>query len=370
MKTLFFLSVLTFNVFALQLKLTEKASGFRQITDIQRVPGTNKYLVLEKTGKAKIWDSQAGQIQDAFQKEVQSPSEMGLLGAAFHPEFSKNGKLLIHYNPKDGDKRTRIAEIVLDRTTLKEVNPSRERKLLEQVQPFSNHKGGQILFGPDGYLYIGLGDGGSAGDPQGNSQSEKSILGKILRINVNKAEDGREYSIPADNKFAKKANARPEIFAKGLRNPWRFTWDANKNLIVADVGQNAWEEVSIVENGMNYGWNPKEGSHCFAQTPCDNPEFLNPWLEYDRDAGQSITGGVVYTGTKVPELKNKYIFGDFASGKIWAVDLPTPATKHAALKTFEDLGTPFASISCFANTADGEVLVADFSGGKILQISK
>ncbi len=349
------------------VQLQEWATGFKEPTDIQFVPGEpDRVLVLEKPGTIQLVSKKDPKVRSVILKRaVKTASEMGLLGLAFHPDFARNRKIYINYNPEDGAKRTRISECVLD---LKTFQAGQERILLEVAQPYPNHKAGQLVFGPDKMLYIGLGDGGFADDPQNHGQRTDVLLGKMLRIDV-AADRAKPYRIPTDNPFLANKKYAPEIWATGLRNPWRYTFDATGRLIVADVGQNLWEEVTFVTKGSNQGWRVKEASQCFnPRKNCNATGMSDPWLEYGRDDGASITGGFVYAGNTVPALKGKYVFGDFVIGRIWAADLPAAGSESKTSQTFEALGRWPIQISTFGRDANGEMYVADFPRGVIYRI--
>lgn len=354
----------------LRVELKPVASGFFNITDIVTLPDEpDTILILQKDGKL-LWHNlktkKGGVVR---QLEVQTRSELGLLGIALHPNFKKNKKLYLNYNPSGRKKPfTRISEWRFKRGPKKKFNIVSEMILMEFAQPYPNHNGGQLAFGPDGYLYIGTGDGGSAGDPHKHGQNPSTILGKILRINVDKVGNTKAYTVPADNPFVKKQNYLPEIWAVGIRNPWRFSFSPRGQLIVADVGQNAFEEVSIVKKGANLGWNHMEASHCYQpEKNCKMGKRLTlPFIEYPHQVGQSITGGYVYKGSKVPALKNKYIFGDYVSGRLFASNLPT---KKAPKPKLLNLGTFGIMISTFGVGPDGELLIADFARGSIYHMS-
>ncbi len=257
---------------------------------------------------------------------VISNGEMGLLSIAFHPNYQSNGYFFADYIVPQNVSGYPYASVI-SRFHVS-ANPdsavrSSEVVLMRINQPYDNHKGGQLAFGPDGYLYIGLGDGGSAGDPHGNGQSKSTWLAKILRINVDSAAPGLQYSVPATNPFVNLPGAKKEIFAYGLRNPWRFSFDyPTRVLWVADVGQNDWEEVDTVKNGGNYGWNTMEAFHCYnPPSGCDSSGLSMPLLEYGHVNSQcSITGGYVYRGQSIPALSGFYVYGDFCAGRIWAFD--------------------------------------------------
>ena len=226
------------------------------------------------------------------------------------------------------------------------------------AQPYSNHNGGQIRFGPDRFLYIGLGDGGSRGDPSRNGQNLSTLLGSILRIDVSTLNSDGRYSIPADNPFVNDPNARGEIWAYGLRNPWRFSFDiVTGHLWVGDVGQNAYEEIDLIRRGGNYGWNVMEGLHCYARADgtCDQSDLVVPVAEYGRGDGCSVTGGYVYRGSRLPQLSGAYVYGDFCSGKIWAL-------RHDGSQVTEAMQIADTSlrISAFAQAPSGEIFILSF----------
>ncbi|HEX2879466.1 MAG TPA: PQQ-dependent sugar dehydrogenase, partial [Polyangiaceae bacterium] len=309
-----------------RVRLVLVGEGFERITDIQFVPAAlgppSRAVVLQKKGTARFWDAPAAVqvVQPGpplLTVSVKSESEMGLLSLAFDPQFA--GRFYVHYNPAQGARRTRIAEWTLD--VASPLSSAREtRVLLEVSQPFSNHKGGTIAFGPDRMLYIGLGDGGSAGDPKGNGQNPKSLLGKILRIDPTPGAEA-PYTIPAGN--LRPPQFKPEIWAYGLRNPWRFSFAPNGELIAGDVGQNRYEEIDWIRPGDNLGWNVREAGHCFApEQGCRSEGLVDPIFEYRRELGVSVTGGFVYRGRALPDLQGKYIFADFESGRLWALPLP------------------------------------------------
>ncbi len=357
---------------AIAITLEKVTGGFQQPTDIQFPPGhDDKVVILEKGGAAWLValtgaGGQKKQVErrELFRVDVRTPSEMGLLGVAFHPRFADNGRFYLNYNPAGGALRTRVAEWRIDPRVLEGAHE--EKLLLEVEQPYQNHDGGQLQFGPDGFLYIGLGDGGWRADPKEHGQNKGSLLGAMLRIDVDRAEGGRPYGIPKDNPFLAEQGARPEVWAYGLRNPWRYSFDPEGRLIVADVGQDAWEEVSIAERGDNLGWDVVEGRHCFEPPRgCDQSGMKPPIWEYSHDVGQSITGGYVYTGSRVPALRGQYLVADFVRGQLWALALPSDsvsAAKATKLGVFPKLWVTFG------RDPDGEVWLADFGAGDIFRI--
>jgi glucose/arabinose dehydrogenase len=302
---------------------------------------------------------------DIRNKVEDSGNEEGLLGVAFHPQYKTNGYFYVNYTANNPD-RTVISRFKVSTTNPDIADPTSEVVLLTFNQPYSNHNGGQVLFGPDEYLYIGVGDGGSGGDPQGHGQNLKTLLGTILRIDVNKQEGGKKYAIPADNPFTgNKSGYKEEIYAYGLRNPWRLSFDpVTKKLWTGDVGQNAYEEIDIIEKGGNYGWNIMEGKHCFEpRRNCNQQGLKLPVWEYPRSEGVSITGGFVYRGPSLPELKGKYIYADYGSGRIWALDATNPANPVNTTLTESNL-----NISAFGVDARNELYSCAFDG-KIYKIT-
>lgn len=292
---------------------------------------------------------------------VRSGGERGLLSVAFHPRYTKNGLFYVNYTNRSGN--TVVARYRVSANPSRG-DPSTAAVLLTVPQPYSNHNGGQLQFGPDGHLYIGMGDGGSAGDPQGNAQNPNSLLGKMLRIDVNVL----PYAIPKTNPFIGPGPPLDEIWALGLRNPWRFSFDRKTgDLYIADVGQNSWEEVDIQpansRGGENYGWNIMEGAHCFSpRTDCPQAGLTMPVATYATGKNCSITGGYVYRGTRVPALTGIYIFGDYCSGRIWGLRKSDRGWAHTEL-----LDTDL-NITSFGEDEGGELYVAHH-GGAIYRIA-
>lgn len=330
--------------------------------------GSGRLFIVEKEGRILILKD--GMVFKKpfldISKRVRSLEvERGLLSLAFHPDFKKNRHLFVYYTDLKGD-------VVISRFRVSKdediADPESEEILLHIPQPASNHNGGQLQFGPDGYLYIGTGDGGGAGDPWGNAQNRAVLLGKLLRIDVDK---GRPYRIPKDNPFVGIKGVRPEIWAYGLRNPWRFSFDSpTGDLYIADVGQDDWEEVDIQpqssSGGKNYGWDITEGFACFKpHKGCKQDGITFPLLAYSHDLGCSVTGGYVYRGRGIPELTGTYLFGDFCSGKIWGLRKDTSGAWEVA----EFLDTDH-NISSFGVDEDGEVYLLDYSRGTLYRISR
>ncbi|MCD4713415.1 MAG: PQQ-dependent sugar dehydrogenase [Clostridiales bacterium] len=314
----------------------------------------NKVYVVEKTGKIKVFDKDSPPdsvdvFVDLSDRISLNGNEKGLLGLAFHPKYSENGLYFVYYTDQEGSVISRMTEGMPDSETI----------LLTYNQPYSNHNGGHIAFGPDGYLYIASGDGGSSGDPMNNAQDTGSYLGKILRIDVDNTEGELAYAIPEDNPFnnGESENLR-EVYAYGLRNPWRFSFDELRALLItADVGQNKMEEINLIENGGNYGWNIMEGTLDYTQSSVDKSTFIAPIWTYEHPIGKSITGGYTYYGSENPSLYGTYIYGDFISGKIWGLWLDADQTpdNHELLDTE-------LMISSFGIDADSELYLIDYQG--------
>ena len=313
---------------------------------------SNRLFVLEQDGRILIIKENSV-LPEPFldiNEKLSTGGERGLLGLAFHPNFSSNGRIFLNYT-RAKDHATVIAEYHVSS------NPDQAKQnesiLLVIPQPYGNHNGGMIAFGPDGYLYIGMGDGGSGGDPKNYAQNLNELLGKFLRIDVDQS---HPYGIPSDNPFVKK-QGRSEIFAWGLRNPWRFSFDRETGeLWAGDVGQNDWEEIDVIQKGKNYGWRLLEGKHCFnPESGCRTTDsVIDPVIEYDHSSGRcSVTGGYVYRGTKILALQGTYIFGDFCTGTIWGYQKGTTQT----------LLTTDQQISSFGEDQDGELYVVGFGGG-------
>ena len=304
--------------------------SFSRPVDLQNAgDDSNRLFVVEQRGVISVFKNEEGVMEKASFLDIESQvndkgNEQGLLGLAFHPQYKSNGYFYVNYTASSPD-RTVISRFKVSDTDPNKADKTSEVVLLEFVQPFSNHNGGQLSFGLDGFLYIAVGDGGSGGDPQEHGQNKTTLLGTILRIDIDKTEGTQNYGIPADNPFVDNTRGyRQEIYAYGLRNPWRFSFDSQTGqLWTADVGQNRYEEIDIIVKGGNYGWNTMEGAHCF-QSDCEETGLELPVWEYGRSEGVSITGGFVYRGTAIDELAGKYIYADFASGRIWSLDTPNP----------------------------------------------
>ena len=328
---------------------------------------SDRIFVVEQSGRIKVFQNsssvQSSKIFLDISDEVASGGERGLLGLAFHPDYKNNGIFFVDYtipNPL----RTRISKFQVSSSPDSAIKNS-EVVLLTINQPYTNHNGGWIGFGPDGYLYISVGDGGSGGDPDTNAQNITRLLGKILRIDVDHQDEGLQYAIPADNPFVDSTgNVKKEIYAWGLRNPWRQSFDPETGwLWCADVGQGSWEEIDIIQNGRNYGWRCYEGNHEYNTGGCNYPEYTFPIWEYDHNSGRcSITGGYVYHGNNVPDLTGKYICADYCSGTIWALsyDGSNPATNKTLL-------TAPSSVVSFGVDENQELYIITRSSDEILK---
>jgi glucose/arabinose dehydrogenase len=326
--------------------------------------GSNRLFVEEQDGRILVFaNSTTATTFDTFlnitDRVARDGMEEGLLGLAFDPSYATNGYFYVNYTTPN-PLRTRISRFNVSSSSANLADPNSELVLLEFNQPFSNHNGGCLQFGPDGDLYIGVGDGGSGGDPNNNAQNKAAILGKMLRIDVRNSSPSAHYAIPTDNPFAGNSSGyKQEIFAYGLRNPWRFSFDGSTGrLWCADVGQDAWEEVDIIENSKNYGWRLMEANHCYNPSAnCDTTGLTRPIWEYSHATGQSITGGYVYRGATVPTLEGKYVYADFVSGKIWALTYVPGGTSTNQLVVDTDLG-----ISSFGVDHTNELYFTSFDG--------
>ena len=300
--------------------------NLRNLTNlVQPAGGDDRLFVTEQPGRVLAIpndpDTSVAQVfLDIRGRVDDSAREQGLLGLAFDPEFIDNHYFYVYYSAS-GPRRSVISRFEIDPSDSQQADPASELGILEVTQPFSNHNGGQIAFGPDGFLYVGLGDGGSGGDPMGNGQNIATLLGSILRIDVSGATPDLPYSVPADNPFATDTGARREIWAYGFRNPWRFSFDRDTaQLWAGDVGQSSLEEVDLVVKGGNYGWNTLEGTQCFSPPiSCEREGTITPVWEYSTNDGCSIIGGYVYRGKRLPSLAGAYIYGDYCSGEIWGL---------------------------------------------------
>lgn len=345
-------------------RLVRVADGFTQPVGIVAAgDGSGRLFVVEQRGTVAVWrPGAAPQRWLDLQARTRAQGERGLLGLAFHPAFADNGRVFVHYTDRNG--RTTLSELAAD-PAANRVDPATEVVLLTLDQPYGNHNGGQIAFGPDGHLYLGLGDGGSGGDPLNAGQDLGTWLGAILRLDVNAGGRG-VLRTPVDNPFVGVADARPEIWAYGLRNPWRFHFDARTgDLWIADVGQNAVEEVNLQRaaspGGENYGWRVVEGDRCFQPaTDCDLGAYVAPVITYTHASGwgRSITGGVVPHGDAAPSLRGRYLFGDFVSGRVFVAD----GDAASGFEAVELLRAGFG-IATFGLDEALDAYLADYGGG-------
>lgn len=337
--------------------------------------GSGRLYVASQTGEVFVFDESETEIDEAelfidlsdrvSYKDKQN--EEGFLGLAFHPEFSQNGRFVVYYSTSDRPHVSIISEF---RTTTGDGqgigDPTSERELMTIQQPFWNHNGGTLTFGPDGYLYIALGDGGKGDDPLKSGQDLSKLLGSVLRIDVNATSEGKPYGIPADNPLVGRANVWPEIYAWGIRNIWRMSFDsATGDLWAADVGQNAWEEVNRIELGGNYGWSLREANHKFTRNGNKGSDaradLIDPIVEYPHteDWGRSVTGGCVYRGNQTPSLTGHYLYGDYVSGRLWALKIDESGQAVANRPIAWDQLPVFT----FGQTDSGEVLMSTMMGG-------
>ena len=339
--------------------------SFENAVDFQSPDdGSNRIFIIEQVGVIKAFQNNPETTSDKIfldiRDRVASGGEMGLLGLAFHPDYAQNGFFYVDYTSTNPKRHTVVARYKVSSNNPDSADKNSETILLTQEQPFSNHNGGKVAFGPDGYLYISFGDGGSGGDPYKNGQSLSTFLGKILRIDVNSTTGNLNYSIPPSNPFAGNTfSYKEEIYAYGLRNPWRCSFDFTTNkLWCADVGQNQWEEIDTIQKGKNYGWNIMEGKHCYnPSSGCDTTGLSLPIWEYDHSSGNcSITGGYVYRGKSVPDLIGKYIYADYCTSNIWALDVNGPLPKNQFL-----LRAP-GHITAFGVDQNNELYICNFDG--------
>ncbi len=337
--------------------------------------GTKRLFLVEQRGRILILpkdrtDTNAVVFFDITERRPQQDNEEGLLGFAFHPQFKVNGKVYVYYSHPVAPRHSIVSEFTVSKDDANKLDSTSERVLLEIPQPYGNHNGGVTLFGPDGMLYIGLGDGGAGRDPHGNGQNMNTLLAKIIRIDVNGRDQGLQYAVPKDNPFTGKEGVRPEIWALGLRNPWRISFDRQTGaLYAADVGQDKWEEICIITKGGNYGWSTREAFHDFNTNMviAAGTKLIEPILEYPHNPsfdtnnitgpGLSITGGYVYRGKKLPSLRGWYVFGDFNFGTIWALRYTNGQVTGRATLTPQLLTRNVAS---FGEDGDGELYVLTY----------
>jgi glucose/arabinose dehydrogenase len=353
-----------------RVELSVVADGLASPVDVADPgDGSGRRFVVEQAGRIRIIDG--SRLVDRpfldIGAEVKSGGEQGLLGLAFHPDFPTDRRFFVDYTDLDGN--TVVSEFRVDAADANLADPDSERPLLHVGQPYANHNGGAVVFGPDGMLYVAMGDGGSGGDPNGNGQRTDTLLGKILRIDVDSGANGdRPYGIPTGNPFAGVAGALPEIWLTGLRNPWRIRFDrATGDLWIGDVGQAAWEEIDVARRavgGLDFGWNRMEGFHCYAPSDgCDRTGLTMPIAEYGHDLGCAVIGGVVVRDSG-EALDGWYAFSDACSGNLWLLDPAGDGRRDPALA-----GKWQGSISSINEAEDGTVLATDLQHGQLLSIS-
>ena len=350
---------------------TERAFSnltFSQPLGMHQAPGDDStWYVVEKAGRirrfANVDSASTTQTFLDIRNIVESgPNEAGLLGMAFHPDYDQNGEVYLSFNMTQQQQLWSVVTRIRSTDGGKTLDPNTHEIVLSLQQPFGNHNGGQVAFGPDGMLYVGFGDGGSANDPMRNGQNTNTHLGKLLRIDVDHASGNAGYAIPSDNPFADGAGGRPEIYAWGLRNPWRFSWDIDTgDMWLADVGQDELEEIDLIVRGGNYGWSIKEAGECFnAPLPCDDVPVIDPVASYDHSQGdRSITGGFVYRGDDIGGLTGVYVYGDIVTGRIWGL---FPETTGWEPRLLLESGVNMAT---FAQDHDGEIYVPNYFDGTI-----
>ncbi|MGZ5076177.1 MAG: PQQ-dependent sugar dehydrogenase [Methylobacter sp.] len=385
----FLVTLLTALPVSAGVTLAQVASGISSPTDIQNArDGSGRLFFVQQNGRIMVWKSavEPPAVFLDISSLVLAGGEQGLLGLAFHPDYRNNGLFYLNYT-RSPDGATVIARYSRSANNPDVADPRSAAVLLTIAQPYANHNGGAVRFGPDGYLYIGMGDGGSANDPQNHAQDLTSLLGKMLRIDVNATAGPVPYGIPPGNPFAgsQQPGVRPEIWAYGLRNPWRFSFDRlTGNLFIGDVGQDAREEIDFVRagstGGMNFGWRVMEGNQCTnlaGDLPCNDPRFIftPPILDYNHSQGCSVIGGYLYRGRAVPELTSTspptegqlftgiYVYGDLCSGTVWGISANASGGFSNSILLASGL-----YITTFGEDENGEIYVADGAGSKIYRL--
>ena len=339
--------------------------NFRRLTNLVQPPNTNGLLyVTEQDGVVAVFPddpsvSTASVFLDIRDRVSTEGNEEGLLGLAFDPAYADTGRFYVYYSAAK-PRRSVLSRFSVSPENPLQADPASETVLLEVPQPYSNHNGGQLVFGPDGYLYLGLGDGGSAGDPQSNGQNPGTLLGSVLRMDVSPEGGSPVYRIPRDNPFVGVEGAREEIWAYGLRNPWRFSFDRETGrLWLGDVGQQSWEEINLIERGGNYGWNLMEGNHCFQpRSKCAAAGLMPPALEYGSGQGCSVIGGYVYRGPCLPSLTGAYVYADYCSGNIWALRY-----QGGSVADHRQIAVLDKSITSFGQDAEGRLYILTRDSG-------
>lgn len=355
----------------LEFPRPEETPHFRPVVITHAKDGSNRIFFVSQQGAIYVAPNRQDVKEAKTFLDIESnvvyrdnKNEEGMLGLAFHPNYRENGFFYVYYTTKDADQTSVISRFSVSKSDPDKADPDSEVELMRLPQPYWNHNGGSIEFGPDGYLYIGLGDGGAGRDPHGNGQNTQTMLGSILRIDIDKKDAGKAYAIPKDNPFADGKGGLPEIYAYGLRNVWRLSFDSRTgHFWVADVGQDLWEEINIVEKGGNYGWNLREGMHPFGKDGVEkSDDLIDPIWEYDHKTGKSITGGHVYRGSKVPKLDGYYLYADYVTGRFWALKYnykTETVEENREIKTPADTQFP---IMAFGTDENGEVYCGDAFG--------
>lgn len=333
--------------------------------------GSGRIFIAEQYGKVHVLPNDKNattttvflDIEDQVTYKDQQ-NEEGLLGLAFHPDYEQNGEFFIYYTSSQKPHLSKISRFRVSKDDPNKADPTFEEEIMRLEQPFWNHNGGTVKFGPDGYLYIGLGDGGKANDPLQAGQDKSTLLGSILRIDIDRKEGDKNYAIPKDNPFVGEENARGEIYAYGFRNVWRLSFDPKHGVMwAADVGQDTWEEINIVVKGGNYGWSLREGMHKFGPKGSGpRSDLIEPIWEYHHKIGKSVTGGMVYRGERVPQLVGKYLYGDYVSKKIWALDYDYQAEEVLANYSISPGETPPLDIVSFGEDPAGEIYLLESFG--------
>jgi glucose/arabinose dehydrogenase len=351
-------------------RLVPVAGGLEGALLVTSPPADRRLFVVQQGGRIRVIED--GRLLSRpfldISSRVSRGGEQGLLGLAFHPRYAENGRFYVNYTDGGGD--TQVVEYRASRTDPNVANPGSARRVLTQDQPFPNHNGGHLVFGPDGKLYVGLGDGGGGGDPLRAGQRLDTLLGKILRIDVDRRASGRGYAIPPDNPFVGRRGARGEIYTYGLRNPWRFSFDRTRgDLWVGDVGQNAIEEISYrpaaSAAGTNFGWNAFEGTNRFGGALGGGRPAVPPVSQYTHDKGCSVTGGFVYRGNAVPTLRGRYVYADYCSGRYWTMRAgPNPGAVREVTGTLPNRPRNPAS---FGEDSRGELYVV--GDGRVLRFA-
>ncbi|MBA3343549.1 MAG: PQQ-dependent sugar dehydrogenase [Gemmatimonadaceae bacterium] len=345
---------------AAEMRLERVGGRFDQPLQVVSPPGDPRLFVVEQDGRIRL--IRGGSVVPAafldISTRVRSGGEQGLLSMAFHPGYRTNGQFFVNFTDRNGD--THVERFMVS-SNPDVADPASAKLILKIDQPYSNHNGGLVMFGADGMLYVGMGDGGSGGDPRGNGQDPRALLGKILRIDVSR---GDPYSIPPGNPFADGAAGRREIWATGMRNPWRFSFDRSASLLyIADVGQNEQEEISVVpanRAGVNFGWNIMEGDRCYRPRNCRRDGLEMPALTYGRDGGScSVTGGFVYRGKRIPAIAGHYFYSDYCAGWLRSFRYQNgAATDRREWKTEEEIG----NVTSFGEDAAGELYIVTHGG--------